>query len=341
MLIEQEHRASVQNAIPRLGFAGVGWIGRHRMSALLEQDLCEAVAIAEPDPRSVEAARQIAPDVAVLGTFEALLDRDDLDGVVIATPSAAHAQQCMAALERGLSVFCQKPLGRNAQEAAAVLAAAQKADRLLGVDLSYRHTAAMTEISKAIRAGAIGDVFAIDLTFHNAYGPDKPWFYDKALSGGGCVIDLGVHLVDLALWVMGFPQAEVIQTNLYSGGRRMTDADGVEDYAVATILLGTDTTVRLACSWNLHAGKEAEIAARFYGTAGGMQMRNINGSFYDFTAEALNGTTLQTLTTPPDAWGGGAIRSWARQWRHSPRFDTEALDLVRVSYALDAIYAAA
>jgi predicted dehydrogenase len=48
-------------------------------------------------------------------------------------------------------------------------------------------------------------VFAVDLVFHNAYGPDKPWFYDPELSGGGCVMDLGVHLVDLALWSLDFP----------------------------------------------------------------------------------------------------------------------------------------
>lgn len=70
-------------------------------------------------------------------------------------------------------------------------------------------------------------------------------------------------------------------------------------------------------------------------------MRNVNGSFYDFTAEIGRGTTAQILTAPPDAWGGGAIRAWARKWQTSPRFDAAALDLVRVSSVLDAVYAAA
>ena len=75
--------------------------------------------------------------------------------------------------------------------------AAREADRLLGVDLSYRHTEAVRRIKALIDDGRLGDIFAADLVFHNAYGPGKPWFFDKNQSGGGCVIDLGVHLVDL------------------------------------------------------------------------------------------------------------------------------------------------
>ncbi|MFP3541668.1 Gfo/Idh/MocA family oxidoreductase, partial [Pseudomonas sp. SIMBA_044] len=79
----------------------------------------------------------------------------------------------------------------------AVLAAARTADRLLSVDLSYRHTHAMEQIKGLIQSGELGEVRAVDLTFHNAYGPDKKWFYKRSESGGGCVIDLGVHMIDL------------------------------------------------------------------------------------------------------------------------------------------------
>lgn len=341
--IDQKPAASTSStsaALPRLGFAGVGWIGRNRMEALLKQGLCEAVAIAEPFDEAAHAALALAPGAEREETFEALIARDDLDGVVIATPSAAHAAQSISALERGLAVFCQKPLGRNAEEVAGVVAAARKADRLLGVDLSYRHTAGMVEIRKALKDGRIGDVFAVDLVFHNAYGPDKPWFYDKALSGGGCVIDLGVHLVDLALWALDFPHVVDVQSRLHAGGRPLRSADEVEDFAVATITLATGAVVRLACSWKLHAGHEAEIAARFYGTAGGLEMSNVGGSFYDFSARAMNGTNAQTLVEPPDDWGGKAISAWAQQLRLSAGFDAEAEGLVTVSRVLDGIYAA-
>src|SRR5438270_316966 len=82
--------------------------------------------------------------------------------------------------------------------------------------------------------GALGRVYAVDLVFHNAYGPDKAWFYDPALSGGGCVMDLGVHLVDLALWALDFPEPATIASTLLAGGAPL-QAGQVEDYAVAQI----------------------------------------------------------------------------------------------------------
>src|SRR5690606_7783030 len=144
--------------------------------------------------------------------------------------------QAVQALERGVAVFCQKPLGRDAAEVRRVVAAARAADRLLGVDLSYRHTAGMQRIRQLLAGGELGRIFAVDLTFHNAYGPDKPWFYERALSGGGCLIDLGVHLVDLALWALDFPAIGGVTASLLAGGRPLPATDGgVEDYATATI----------------------------------------------------------------------------------------------------------
>ena len=191
---------------PRVGFLGTGWIGRHRMQAIVNGGAVEALAVADPDPECAAQAADLAPGAAVLPSLEALLDHG-LDGLVIATPSALHAEQAIAALERGIAVFCQKPLGRNEGEARSVIEAARRADRLLAVDLSYRRTAAVEAIAGPIRSGELGEIFAVDLAFHNAYGPDKPWFYDRKLSGGGCVIDLGVHLVDLALWLPAGEQA--------------------------------------------------------------------------------------------------------------------------------------
>ena len=119
------------------------------------------------------------------------------------------------------------------------------ADRLLGVDLSYRHTAAMHAIRDEVRAGALGEVFAADLTFHNAYGPQSGWFWDPALSGGGCLIDLGIHLVDLALWTFDFPEAVDARVTLLRGGRPVVPGE-VEDFATAEIKLANGPNVRLA-----------------------------------------------------------------------------------------------
>ena len=323
---------------PRVGFLGAGWIGRHRMQAIVETGAVEAAAIADPSPECAAEAAKAAPDAAVVRGLEELL-ACDLDAMVIATPSALHAEQSIAALERGVAVFCQKPLGRTAAEARAVVDAARAADRLLAVDLSYRFTEGMRRISAIVRSGELGRVYAADLVFHNAYGPDKAWFYDPQLSGGGCVMDLGVHLVDLALWVLDFPKVERTLAVLFSGGEPLAGrTDVVEDFATAGLMLETGTLVRLACSWRLQAGQEAVISAAFYGTEGGAALKTVGGSFYDFTAERYRGTAREVLAAPPDAWGGRAAVDWTARLAAGARFDPVAWQLVEVAAVLDRLY---
>jgi predicted dehydrogenase len=323
---------------PRLGFLGVGWIGTHRMRCIAESGIAAVAALADASPASLAGAAAVAPGATVAASLDALLDLD-LDGIVIATPSAQHAAQAIAALERGVAVFCQKPLGRTADETRRVVDAARAADRLLGVDLSYRHTAAMQSIRPFVHDAALGRVFAVDLVFHNAYGPDKPWFYDPASSGGGCVIDLGIHLVDLALWCLAFPRVTSVTSRLFSKGAPLVVAkDRVEDYAVARLDLEDGTTIRLACSWNLSAGQDAVIGATFYGSEGAASMSNVGGSFYDLRAERFRGTSRETLVEPPDAWGGRAAVEWAERLAAGARFDSEADRLVDVAEVIDRIY---
>jgi predicted dehydrogenase len=261
----------------------------------------------------IAAANPLAPDAAVVNSLEALLATDP-DGIVIATPSAFHAGQSIQVLEAGVAVFCQKPLGRTAEEVAAVFDAARRNDRLIAVDLSYRYVRAMQAVRERIGNGTIGTVFAADLVFHNAYGPDKSWFYDATLSGGGCVMDLGVHLVDLLLWTLDFPAVERVSADLYAQGRKLgRQHTQVEDYSVATLNLETGAVARLACSWRLHAGCDAMISATFHGTEGSLAFSNVGGSFYDFTAELRLGTKAEVLVDRPDAWGGRAVVDWAER----------------------------
>jgi predicted dehydrogenase len=322
---------------PRLGFLGVGWIGRHRLEAIVASGAAEACAIADTSRETGAAAGAAVPGAEVVDSFEALLTRG-LDGIVIATPNALHAEQSIAALERGLAVFCQKPLGRTAEETRRVVESARHHDRLLGVDLSYRYTQAFRRLRDCVASGGIGRVYAADLVFHNAYGPDKTWFYEPALSGGGCVMDLGVHLADLALWILGFPSVDEVGSRLYSGGVPVRTGTSVEDYATARLDLRDGATVQLACSWKLSAGQDAVISAAFYGTEGGVAARNVNGSFFDFVAERYRGTGRESLAEPPDDWGGRAVVAWAERLAAGARYDPAAEQLVEVARIVDRIY---
>lgn len=318
----------------RLGFLGTGWIGRNRMEAMLATGEVMAAASCDPNPEMAAQAKTLAPLALETESFEAMLALD-LDGVVIATPSGLHAQQCIRAFEAGTAVFCQKPLGRTAAEVQSVLEAARKADRLLGVDLSYRHTAAMQAIRA--RLPQLGHVFAADFTFHNAYGPGAGWFWDPKLSGGGCLIDLGVHLIDLALWLFDFPEVIDARATLLRDGRAVA-ADEVEDYAIAELKFADGVTSRIACSWNLNAGRDAVIEASVYGTRGGAQIRNESGSFFDFSADLFQGRNTERLASSPDDWSGRAAVEWVRKLTAGERFAGTTTGLIETATALDRLY---
>jgi predicted dehydrogenase len=339
--------ASVETAPrrPRLGFAGVGWIGLNRLRAVAAGNAADIVCITDicagSAARAVESLVAEAPEskqVRVAHSFDELLE-EDLDGVVIATPSGLHAQQTIAALERGRAVFCQKPLARTAPETATTIQTARRRDRLLAVDFCYRTVAGVAQLVELARNGTIGEIFAADLVFHNAYGPDKPWFYDLAQSGGGCVMDLGIHLIDLLLLVLNYAPLTNVRSRLYAGGTLLSKPIAqLEDHGLAEVEFATGATARIACSWHLSAGQDAIIEASFYGTRGAVMLRNVGGSFYDFIVEHCEGTRRHMLASGPDDWGGRAVNSWARQLAAGPGFDRQSTRLQDVSGVIDAIY---
>jgi len=326
---------------PRLGFVGLGWIGRNRLASVVEAGIAEIVAVHDAQAEAAAEAQKLSPDVVLFSSFNELL-RHDLDGVVIATPNRFHAEQAIAALEQGIAVFCQKPLGRNAFETRRIVETARSADCLLGVDLSYSAIPAMQSVSRLVESGALGKIFAVDAKFHNGYGPDKRWFYDYSLAGGGCVLDLGPHLLDLALRPLGFPMIAGVQSSLFTGGKLMNKGSKeIEDYAIATIETAYDTVINLNCCWNLQIGRDADIEIAFYGTEGGAALRNVNGSFYDFTAERFERTRTETLSSPEDSqwqWGGLVTIEWIKQLASDGRFDPAAERFTEIAEVIDRIY---
>lgn len=329
--------AAASEYTPKLAFVGTGWIGRLRMQALLAHECADFSAVYDPCAEAAAEAAALSPGAVVGTCFEDLL-RSDADGVVIATPSAMHAEQCIQALRRGKAVFCQKPLARTFSETKQVVDAARAADKRLAVDFSYRHVAGVEQMRESIASGELGAIFAADLTFHNAYGPDKPWFYDMQSAGGGCVMDLGIHLVDLAIWLLNGGEVEQVTSSLFHQGKRLQPtASEVEDYAVASFALD-DTQVQLNCSWNLNAGQDAVIEAAFYGTKGSVCIRNIGGSFFDFEVYRFNGTEQQKLAGYPDDWGGRALAAWAEQLSTDTAYDPSVESVLQVAEVIDRIY---
>lgn len=303
-------------ALPRLGFAGVGWIGAQRMRVLADSGLGRVAAVCDPDGERVDAA--CAPLVECpyqCASFEELL-RQRLDGVVIATPNALHEMQAAAAMLRGIPVFCQKPLALSARGTRNLIALARERDLPLAVDWSYRYLAGVAELRERIAQGELGRITAVELSFHNAWGPDAAWYYDLARSGGGCLLDLGCHLLDLCHWLIGAREPQEVRARCFAAGRRLPmPAAELEDLVSAEIDYATGEHVHLSCSWRASAGCGAVIGCRIFGTAGGAEIRNTGGSFYDFEVALNHGAESRLLASPPDPWPGRALLDWVQRVR--------------------------
>lgn len=324
---------------PRLGFAGLGWIGEQRMRALAEAKIADIVAVCEPDPvRLRGACSTLRQQPAVCKSFDELLEQP-LEGIVIATPNALHEPQAAAAMERDLATFSQKPLALSGSGTARLLALARQKNLPLGVDWSYRYLAGVPELKKRIEDGEIGEVTAAELCFHNAYGPDAAWYYQLSSAGGGCLLDLGCHLLDLSHWLLGAREPCDVRARCFGKGKLLPPPVAEpEDFVMADIEYTSGQHVHLSCSWRASAGRGAIIGCRIFGTKGGAEIRNVAGSFYDFEVALHHGADSVLLAAPPDPWAGRALLHWTRQLQTGAGCDSEVEYLATTAALIDVIY---
>jgi predicted dehydrogenase len=326
-----------------------------RLEAVAAAGVAVPAALCDASPeRLADFCRKVGVDGSEPGCFA---DPEDLlrhaadlrlDGVVIATPNALHAPQTLAALDRGLAVFCQKPFALSGEEARRLLDSARAADRLLGIDYTYRTLASAAELRRLVRTGELGRVFSVDTVFHNGYGPDKPWCFDPALAGGGALLDLGVHLIDLAFWLLEARHVSAVSGAVFREGRLLPprreglEEVAIDDFAAARIDFeagtGEPASAAVAVSWNAHAGRDCLFRATLFGTAGGAELRNVGGSFYDFELARFAGRSEEVVARDSGDSLGRGIVAWAERLAASPRFDPEAVRGILVSDVVDAIY---
>lgn len=317
----------------RLAFVGVGQMGGRRLRAILDRDDFVVAALCEPHaaPREAlraECAARRHEDVSTFEQFDELLrhaDRLALDGVVIATPSAQHTEQAVRALDQGLAVFVQKPLALTCSETRDIMRAAARADRSLGVDFSYRGVAGMTDGRVLCASGALGTIHTVDLVFQNAFGPNTEWSHDRGIAGGGCVMDLGSHLVDWLLTMLPDETVTDVRAQRYCRGERLRGGDArVEDQATALLTLASGASARLSCAWWAHAGRDVVIDAAVYGTNGAVRLHNRNGSFSDLVVEHHEGNRRRILETPDQRWGARELARWVHALARGARYDAAA-----------------
>lgn len=193
----------------RLGFIGAGGIAGFHLQNLREVPEAKVVAFADPN---LDAAKKWAQEIGlpvregktVFTDWQGMLERVEMEGVVILSPHAYHFEQILAALKRGLAVLCEKPMVITSEQARKVIAATKEAGKPVVVSYQRRFQSAFRFIREQVRKGALGEITFVEATIAQDWQQlaEGTWRQVPELSGGGMLMDSGSHMVDFTLWTM-------------------------------------------------------------------------------------------------------------------------------------------
>lgn len=269
----------------RLGMIGAGQIALFTSREFRRHADCDVLAVADPNP---ERAAELAAMVRAENTYtdvDELLARDDLDAVYVAVPNAFHEEVAVKALQAGKHVLLDKPFALNSQAAENIIAAAEAAERTLMLGMNQRFERSVQSAKALIGEGRLGEVYHLKAFWRRRAGIPKmgSWFTNKSVAGGGALLDIGVHVLDVALHlidnfrpvsVSGATFTRFGNRGLGEGGwgrsEREFDSFDVDDFATALVRLDDGTVVSLEASWALHqpGGNEHDVIA--YGEDAGL-----------------------------------------------------------------------
>lgn len=270
----------------RVGVIGAG-VGAAHVAAYVQLPQVEMVALAGLDDDRV---RRVAAQYRVPRTYhnyEDLLASPEIDAVSICLPNALHAPATIAALQAGKHVLVEKPLARTPEEGRAMITAAREHERVLMVSFDKRFRGDVQWLKRYIATGALGTIYYAKAHWMRRNGIPQlgSWFVNKAQSGGGPLIDLGVHVLDAALYLMGEPQPIAISASTYAEfgprglkgwGRRQFPDRGltydVEDLGTAFVRLADGATLLLEASWATHSSAGDDFGVTLYGSEGGAEL---------------------------------------------------------------------
>ncbi|GCE11340.1 Gfo/Idh/MocA family protein [Tengunoibacter tsumagoiensis] len=272
----------------RVGIIGVGFAGEASLKGFKKNPNVEVVALAGLEEDRLEYLSKTYAIANSYLSYKDLLQRDDLDAVSIGVPNHLHAPIALAAFERGLHVLCEKPLARTSAEAETMVEAATRANRVLQVIFNHRERTDVQTLKRYIDEGKLGNIYYAKAYWMRRRGIPGAgtWFVNKNTAGGGPLIDLGVHVLDMALFLLGEPSILTVSASTYNElGTRgvginiserksgVGSAYEVEDLASAFIRLSTGGTLLLETSWATHSSAQDDYGVVLYGTEGGAEIR--------------------------------------------------------------------
>ncbi|NLI01587.1 MAG: Gfo/Idh/MocA family oxidoreductase [Chthonomonadales bacterium] len=265
-----------------IGIIGSGGIAQnaHMPGYAAVPDLCEIVAVADVNPETAKAAAQKFNVKHVFEDYKKLLEMDEVDAVSVCTPNYLHYEPTVMAFKAGKHVLCEKPIAMNATEAAEMVAAGRAANKKFQVGYNLRFAPHSQLLKKYIDAGDLGEIyFARAQALRRRGIPGWGVFIDKAKQGGGPLIDIGVHILDLTLWLMGHPKPVAASGQTYAKFGKRSDIVGfmgqwdyknftVEDFAIGLIRFDNGATISLESSFVANIPEDI-FSSTLCGTEGG------------------------------------------------------------------------
>ena len=345
----------------RIGIIGCGGIanGKH-MPSLKKLANVEMVAFCDiVEERAVKAAAEYGTNAGVYTDYRELLKDKSIDVIHVLTPNKSHSFITVAALESGKHVMCEKPMAKTAAEAQKMLEAAKKSGKLLTIGYQGRQRAESQYLKQICDAGDLGEIYyAKAHAIRRRAVPTWGVFLNEDEQGGGPLIDIGTHALDLTLWMMNNYKVKSVMGNVYHKlGKKENAANAwgswdpkkftVEDSAFGFITMENGATINLEASWALNTLDVGESQCTLCGTEGGADMKD---------GLRLNGEkNSRTFITRPDldaggvAFYNGTVDSEAdleaRQWINAILTGTSPTVLpeqaIVVTQILEAIYESA
>ena len=191
-----------------------------------------------------------------------MLSKSDVEAVVIATPTSTHTEIAIDCLNAGKDVLVEKPLARTHQEAKKIVDAAKKNKRKLMVGMNLRYRPDTMLLRSFINSNEIGEPFYVKCGWIRKQSSSEKWFTKKEESGGGVIIDLGIHIMDLALWLLNYPEISSVSTQNF-----IHNTKNVEDTSISCIKCNNSAVINMEVSWSLPVEKD-HFFLDVYGTKG-------------------------------------------------------------------------
>ncbi|MCC3374850.1 Gfo/Idh/MocA family protein [Cohnella sp. REN36] len=336
----------------RIGLIGAGNIGNVHLQEFGKlAGECEIVAITDAYlPLAEQRAQQYGIET-VSPSPEALIARRDVDAVIVAVPNQSHAPLTISALENGKHVLVEKPMGLDAAAAKDIVRAQRRYGKTVMVAHQMRWEWLPLHVKAQIERGELGRIYTAKTGWYRRKGIPGwgTWFTRHDQAGGGPLIDIGVHMLDLAFFLMGEPKPVSVYGSTYAefGPRRKgigtwgkPDWNGVydvEDLATAIIKMEDGSSLTLEVSWAVHMNTDSSPFVHLMGSEGGAFLRGGDGKFL---TERFDQTVDVPLATPEDDEGGRVrlSRHFLECIREGKTPWTSAETGLRSNLIIDAIY---